>query len=75
MPDRDVKTIRHLIYYQYSKIIGKSAFGADSKSKDYGFIKNTFRDLVMSEKKSPPGKTTIVEKTSSDIKTTPPPKK
>jgi DNA polymerase III subunit epsilon len=31
--------------------------------------------LAMAEKKSPPGKTTIVEKTSSDIKTTPPPKK
>jgi hypothetical protein len=50
MPDRDVKTIRHLIYYQYAKIIAKSAFGADSKSTDYGFIKNTFRDLAESEK-------------------------
>ena len=51
MPDREVKTIRHLIYYQYAKIIAKSAFGSDSKSNDYGFIKNTFRDLVKSEKK------------------------
>lgn len=51
MPDRDVRTIRHLIYYQYAKIIAKSAFGPDSKSKDYGFIKNTFRHLVNSENK------------------------
>jgi hypothetical protein len=51
MPDREVKTIRHLIYYQYAKIIAKSAFGLDSKSKDYGFIKNTFREFVNSEKK------------------------
>lgn len=28
MPDRDVKTIRDLIYYQYAKIIARSAFGA-----------------------------------------------
>jgi len=51
MPDREVKIIRHLIYYQYAKIIAKSSFGLDSKSKDYGFIKNTFRELVKSEKK------------------------
>ena len=51
MPDREVNTIRQLIYYQYSKIIAKSAFGPDSKLKDYGFIKNTFRELVNSEKK------------------------
>jgi hypothetical protein len=50
MPDRDVRTIRHLIYYQYSKIIAKSAFGSDSKRYDYGFIKKTFRELVSSEK-------------------------
>jgi hypothetical protein len=28
MPDRDVKTIRDLIYYQYAKIIVRRAFGA-----------------------------------------------
>jgi len=28
MPDRDVKTIRDLIYYQYAKIIARRAFGA-----------------------------------------------
>ena len=26
MPDRDVRTIRDLIYYQYAKIIARSAF-------------------------------------------------
>ena len=28
MPDREVATIRDLIYYQYAKIIAKSAFAA-----------------------------------------------
>jgi hypothetical protein len=28
MPDRDVSTIRDLTYYQYAKIIAKSAFAA-----------------------------------------------
>lgn len=28
MPDRDKKTIRDLIYYQYAKIIARRAFGA-----------------------------------------------
>ena len=28
MPDRDVKTIQDLIYYQYAKIITRRAFGA-----------------------------------------------
>jgi hypothetical protein len=28
MPDRDVETIRDLIYYQYAKIIARRAFGA-----------------------------------------------
>jgi 5-methylcytosine-specific restriction endonuclease McrA len=49
MPDRDVKTIRDLIYYQYAKIIAKSAFstsdGKEAKKRAYGFIKKTFREL------------------------------
>ena len=49
MPDRDVHTIRDVIYFQYSKIIARSAFKADSgteaKKTSYGFIKKTFRDL------------------------------
>ena len=39
MPDRDVKTIQDLIYYQYAKIIAKSSLGPESKAKHYGFIK------------------------------------
>lgn len=50
MPDREVMTIRDLIYYQFAKIIACSAFSvADGqqgpKKLHYGFIKNTFRDL------------------------------
>ena len=49
MPDRDVHTIRDLIYYQYAKIVARSAFkvadGGQEKKPHYGFIKNTFRDL------------------------------
>jgi ribosomal protein S27AE len=49
MPDRDVKTIRDLIYYQYAKIIARRAFGAadgkEAKNRHYGFVKEMFRDL------------------------------
>ncbi|GBD88119.1 hypothetical protein BMS3Abin03_02053 [bacterium BMS3Abin03] len=49
MPDREVQTVKDLIYYQYSKLICRSAFkipdGVQAKGKHYGFIKNTFRDL------------------------------
>jgi hypothetical protein len=49
MPDRDVATVRDLIYYQYSKIIARRAFdaphGRAAKSRHYGFIRTTFRDL------------------------------
>lgn len=49
MPDRDVHTIRDLIYYQYAKIIACSAFsvadGQEAKKLHYGFIKTTFHDL------------------------------
>ena len=50
MPDRDVKTIRHLIYYQYAKIVAKSALGVNAKKQSYGFIKDTFKKFVSSEK-------------------------
>ncbi len=37
MPDRDVKTIRDLIYYQYAKIVARRAFGAaDGKIEKSG---------------------------------------
>lgn len=45
MPDRDVRTIRDLILYQYAKIIARSALGADAKTRSYGFIKTKFREL------------------------------
>jgi ribosomal protein L37AE/L43A len=49
MPDRDVKTIRDLIYYQYAKIIVRRASGVadgkEAKAVSYGLIKNKFREL------------------------------
>jgi len=55
MPDREVHTIEQLIYYQYAKIIAKSAMkvpdGKAAKGAHYGFIKNTFRELKEGVKK------------------------
>ena len=49
MPDKEVKTIQDLIFFQYAKIIAKSAMktgdNATAKKKHYGFIKKTFREL------------------------------
>jgi 5-methylcytosine-specific restriction endonuclease McrA len=45
MPDREVTTIEELIFYQYAKVMARSAFGPNAKSHDYGFIKQSFRDL------------------------------
>lgn len=45
MPYKDVVTIKELIFYQYSKIIARSALGKDAKKQSYGFIKNKFREL------------------------------
>jgi hypothetical protein len=49
MPDRDVKTIRDLIFYQYAKIVAKRALSsgnaAEAKRAHYGFVKTTFRQL------------------------------
>jgi hypothetical protein len=49
MPDRDVRTIRDLLFYQYAKLVARSAFklpdGVAVKRDHYGFIKNLFRDL------------------------------
>jgi ribosomal protein S27AE len=49
MPIRGTKTIRDLIYYQYAKIIARSAFkavdGKKAKEDHFGFINNTFKDL------------------------------
>lgn len=45
MPDREVKTIRDQIFFQYAKIIAKAAFGPDAKKTAYGFIKSKFHEL------------------------------
>ena len=49
MPERDVTTIKDLIFYQYAKIIARSALhapdGTAAKANHYGFIKQTFREL------------------------------
>ncbi len=49
MPDREVQTIEQLIFYQYAKIIAKSAMnvpdGKAAKQAHYGFIKKKFREL------------------------------
>ena len=49
MPDREVETIRDLIFYQYAKLIARSAFripdGVAVKGQHYGFVKTTFREL------------------------------
>lgn len=49
MPDRNVKTIQDLIYYQYAKVVARSAFvivdGKKAKKEHYGFIKKTFEEL------------------------------
>jgi hypothetical protein len=54
MPDRNVKTIGDLIYYQYAKIVARRAFGMpdgkEAKRKHYGFIKKTFRELKSGDK-------------------------
>ena len=54
MPDRDVQTIQDLIWYQYAKIVTRSAFktgdGKAAKKEHYGFIKKTFLDLKTGRK-------------------------
>ncbi|MFZ2783947.1 MAG: HNH endonuclease [Sediminibacterium sp.] len=53
MPDREVKTIQDLIFYQYAKIIVRSmtdaATGIEAKRNNYGIIKNKFRALKSGE--------------------------
>ena len=48
MPDRDVATIKDLIYYQYADIIAPSALhvpdGTTAKANHYGFVEQTFRE-------------------------------
>ena len=50
MPDREVKTLRDLIWYQYAKVIAKRALGPEAKRNHYGFVKQTLRDLQSGRK-------------------------
>jgi len=50
MPDRDVRTLQDLIWYQYAKIIARRALGPDAKQEHYGFVKQTLRDLQSGKK-------------------------
>jgi hypothetical protein len=49
MPDRDVTTIRDLIYYQYAKTTARSACAVPdattAKGNFHGVIKETFREF------------------------------
>jgi hypothetical protein len=51
MPSKRVETIRDEIYYQYAKIIAKSAFGLHSKKNAFAFINKTFLELKQGTKK------------------------
>ena len=46
MPPKAVKTVRELIYWQYAKLIARSA----GMGKQYGFIMKTFQDLKTGRK-------------------------
>src|SRR4030042_6440276 len=50
MPDRDVRKLQDLIWYQYAKIIAKRALGPDAKRAHCGFVKQTLRDLQSGRK-------------------------
>jgi hypothetical protein len=49
MPHRDTKILRDVIWFQYAKLVARSAFklpdGHEAKARCYGFIKNVFREL------------------------------
>lgn len=53
-PISEIKTIEHMIFYQYAKIMAKSAFGhkdgKEAKAKNFGFIRNTVRKLINGKK-------------------------
>jgi hypothetical protein len=50
MPDRDVRTLRDLIWYPYAKIVARRALGPDVKPDHYGFVKQTLRDIQSGRK-------------------------
>jgi len=54
-PISEIKTIEHIIFYQYAKIIAKSSFGhldgKEAKAKSFGFIRNKVWKLISGEEK------------------------
>ncbi len=42
MPPKNIKTLRDLIYWEYSKLIAGSAV---NNRKNYGFVMHTFESL------------------------------
>lgn len=54
-PIKEIKTIEHIIFYQYAIIITKSVFncvdGKEAKAKYFAFIKKTFNKLISGEMK------------------------
>lgn len=49
MPDKDVKTVKDLIFYQYAKIIVRMAFGAADGKEAIGYFKT--KDILSRTKK------------------------
>ncbi len=44
--DKYIRTIKHLIYYQYIKILAKNVLGEKSEKENSGFIKELFLDFI-----------------------------
>lgn len=49
----EIKTIEHMIFYQYAKIMAKSAFGykngKEAKKKSFGYIRSVACKLINGE--------------------------
>jgi hypothetical protein len=54
MVDKEVNTIKDLIYYQFAKIVVKDMLNLqdreDARQRHYGFIKSTFRGFIRENK-------------------------
>lgn len=54
MPDKEVQTIKDLLYYQYAKLVAKSTYnildGETINQRYYGFIKSAFRGFIHGNK-------------------------
>jgi len=49
MPPKAIKTVRDLIYWQYAKLIAKSAGFYDGDKKQFGFVMDRFKKLKNDE--------------------------